>query len=62
MRKHLFGKCRVKGIKPKEFVKEELEKLMPNVTKFTVKNKKGNWDERNSDMYDGIVCAMYVEK
>lgn len=62
MRKHLFGKCRVKGIKPKDFVKAELEKMMPNVTKFTIKNKKGNWDERNSDMYDGIVCAMYTEK
>jgi len=62
MRKHLFGKCRIKGIKPKEFVKQQLESLMPDVTKFTAQNKKGNWDERNSDMYDAVVCAMYDEK
>lgn len=62
MRKHLFGKCRVKGIKPKDFVREQIETLMPDIAKFTVKNKKGNWDERNSDMYDAIVCAMYDEK
>jgi hypothetical protein len=59
MRKQLFGKCRIKGIKSKEFVKSELERLIPEVVKFTVNNKKGNWDERNGDMYDGIVCAMY---
>lgn len=59
MRKQLFGKCRIKGVKSKEFVKSELEKLIPEVVKFTVNNKKGNWDERNGDMYDGIVCAMY---
>lgn len=61
MRKQLFGKCRVKGIKPKEFVKEELEKMVPDITKFNIKNKKGNWDERNSDMYDGVVCALYEQ-
>ena len=59
MRKHLFGKCRVKGIKPKEFVKQQLELLMPDVMQFAVLNKKNNWDERNSDMYDAVVCAMY---
>lgn len=62
MRKHLFGKCRIKGIKPKDFVKQQLEALMPDVTKFTTQNKKGNWDERNSDMYDAVVCAMYDAK
>jgi len=30
--------------------------------KFTVLNKKGNWDERNGDMYDGIVCALYKDE
>lgn len=59
MRKHLFGKCRIKGIKPKEFVKQQLESLIPDVTKFAVLNKKNNWDERNSDMYDAVVAAMY---
>jgi hypothetical protein len=59
IRKQLFGKCRIKGVKSKDFVKIELEKILPAVTKFTVLNKKGNWDARNCDMYDGIVCSLY---
>lgn len=59
MRKQLFGKCRIKGVKSKEFVKTELEKLMPDVKQFAVLNKKNNWDEKNGDMYDAIVCALY---
>lgn len=59
MRKQLFGKCRIKGIKSKEFVKLELEKLIPEVKIFSILNKKGNWDEKNGDMYDGIVCSLY---
>jgi len=59
MRKQLFGKCRIKGIKSKDFVKQELESLMPEVVDFTIKNKKGNWDERNGDMYDAIVAGLY---
>jgi hypothetical protein len=59
IRKQSFGKCRIKGVKSKDFVKIELEKILPAVTKFTVLNKKGNWDARNGDMYDGIVCSLY---
>lgn len=59
IRKQLFGKCRIKGVKSKEFVKSELESLMPDIKKFTVLNKKGNWDERNGDMYDAIVASCY---
>ncbi len=59
MRKQLFGKCRIKGVKSKDFVRIELEKILPEVTNFTILNKKGNWDERNGDMYDGIVCSLY---
>jgi len=59
MRKQLFGKCRIKGIKSKDFVKQELESLVPDVVKFTVQNKKGNWDERNGDMYDAVVAGLY---
>jgi hypothetical protein len=59
MRKQLFGKCRIKGVKSKDFVRIELEKILPEVTKFTVLNKKGNWDERNGDMYDAIVAGLY---
>jgi hypothetical protein len=61
MRKQLFGKCRIKGIKSKEFVKIELENKINDISKFTVKNKKGNWDERNGDMYDAIVASLYQE-
>lgn len=59
MRKQLFGKCRIKGMKSKDFVKHHLELLLPEVKNFTMTNKKGNWDERNGDMYDAIVCALY---
>jgi hypothetical protein len=59
MRKQLFGKCRIKGVKSKDFVRIELEKILPEVTKFTVLNKKGNWDDRNGDMYDAIVAGLY---
>ena len=59
MRKQLFGKCRIKGMKSKDFVKHHLELLMPEVKNFTLLNKKNNWDERNGDMYDAIVCALY---
>ena len=59
MRKQLFGKCRIKGVKSKDFVRIELEKILPEVTNFTILNKKGNWDERNGDMYDGIVGSLY---
>jgi hypothetical protein len=59
MRKQLFGKCRIKGIKSKDFVKQELESLITDVLNFTAKNKKGNWDERNGDMYDAIVAGLY---
>jgi hypothetical protein len=59
IRKQLFGKCRIKGIKSKDFVRQELELLMPDVIKFTTQNKKGNWDERNGDMYDAVVASLY---
>jgi hypothetical protein len=59
MRKQLFGKCRIKGIKSKDFVKQELESLVPDVIQFTIQNKKGNWDERNGDMYDAVVAGLY---
>lgn len=59
MRKQLFGKCKIKGMKSKDFVKHHLELLLPEVKNFTVKNKKGNWDERNGDMYDAIVASLF---
>lgn len=59
IRKQLFGKCRIKGIKSKDFVRQELESIVPDVIKFTTQNKKGNWDERNGDMYDAVVASLY---
>jgi len=29
------------------------------VIQFTIQNKKGNWDERNGDMYDAVVAGLY---
>ena len=34
---------------------------IPDITNFCVLNKKGNWDEKNGDMYDAIVAALYTE-
>lgn len=58
MRKQLFGKARVKGIKPKEFVKANVVQFF-DVVKYDKKKKKGSWDERNGDMYDAVVCALF---
>jgi hypothetical protein len=58
MRKQLFGKARVKGMKAKEFVKANIVNFV-DVTKFDQKKKKGSWDERNGDMYDAMVCALF---
>ena len=59
MRKKVFGKARVKGIKPKDYVRQELPKIVKHLTKFDKLNKKGTWDAHNSDMYDAIVCALF---
>ena len=56
-RKSVFGKCRVKGIKSKDFVQMSLEKLH-DIHKFDIINSKGNPDKRNSDMYDAMVLSL----
>jgi hypothetical protein len=58
-RKKVFGKARQKGIKSKEFVKQELHRLITLPTKWDVTNKIGGWNAKNSDMYDAMVCALY---
>ena len=58
VRKKLFGKCRIKGMKPKDFVKAQLA-LQMDISKWDKVKKKGSWDERNSDTYDAIVMALY---
>ena len=59
MRKKVFGKARIKGIKPKEYVKQELPKIVPNLSKFEKLNRKGEWDAHNGDMYDAVVAAFF---
>ena len=60
-RKNVFGKARVKGLKAKDFVKEEIEKMY-NTSKWCKETTRGNWDKRNIDMYDGLVMSLFEEK
>ena len=60
-RKNVFGKARVKGIKAKDFVKEEIEKRF-KTKKWCKKTKTGLWDKRNIDMYDGLVMSLFENK
>ena len=57
-RKCVFGKARVKGIKAKDFVKEQVEKKY-NTKKWCKKTKTGLWDKRNIDAYDGLVMSLF---
>jgi len=57
-RKQLFGKARIKGVKPKEYVKEQIEKMY-DMQKWIKKNKLGNVDKKMADVYDAIVIANY---
>jgi len=59
MRKKVLGKARIKGMKGKDYVKEFLPKIVPNIKQFEKTNKIGNWDKRNGDTYDAIVAALY---
>jgi len=58
MRKQLFGKARIKGIKPKDYVKAEIEKMY-DVTPWVKMNKIGNVDKKMEDLYDAIVVSCY---
>ena len=60
-RKNVFGKARVKGLKAKDFVKQEIEKMY-NTKKWCKETARGNWDKRNIDMYDGLVMSLYENK
>lgn len=59
MRKKVLGAARIKGMKPKEYVKLRLPVIVPNLKRFEKLNQKGEWDVHNSDMYDAIVCSLY---
>ncbi len=56
-RKSVFGKCRVKGVDPKEYVKQQLA-LRMDLKKFDKINRIGNVDAHCGDMYDAMVMAM----
>jgi hypothetical protein len=45
-------------MKSKEFVKANIVNFL-EVDKYDKKKKKGSWDERNGDMYDAVVCALF---
>ena len=60
-RKNVFGKARVKGLKAKDFVKQEIEKIY-NTKKWCKETTRGNWDKRNIDMYDGLVMSLFEKK
>ena len=60
-RKNVFGKARIKGIKAKDFVKEQVEKLY-DTKKWCKETTRGNWDKRNIDMYDGLVMSLFEKK
>lgn len=57
-RKKLFSKSKEKGKKPKQFVKENIEKMF-DISKFVIKNKKDQEDVRMDDVRDAIVIGFY---
>jgi hypothetical protein len=58
-RKQLFGKARIKGVKPKEYVRSMMDTLY-DTTPWQVKNKIGNTDKRFEDILDSIVISVYA--
>ena len=60
-RKNVFGKARVKGLKAKDFVQQEVEKMY-NTSKWCKETSRGNWDKRNIDMYDGLGMSLFEKK
>jgi hypothetical protein len=59
MRKVILGAARIKGVKPKEYVKERLPEVVSNLKDFEKLNRKGEWDAHNSDMYDAVICSLF---
>jgi hypothetical protein len=57
-RKQVFGKSKVKGIKPKEYVKVTLDSMY-DMTPWFVYNKIKNVDKRMEDAYDAVVISLY---
>ena len=56
-RKKALGAARIKGVKPKVFVKESIDKMY-DMTRWTVLNKKGTEEKRMEDVRDAIVLSL----
>ena len=56
-RKAALGAARVKGIKPKEYVKARIEQMY-DMKPWTILNKKGNEEKRMEDVRDAIVLSL----
>ena len=56
-RKRALGAARIKGVKPKIFVKESIEKIY-DMTPWTILNKKNAPDKRMEDVRDAIVLSL----
>ena len=56
-RKAALGAARVKGIKPKEYVKARIEQMY-DMTAWTIYNKNGNEEKRMEDVRDAIVLSL----
>ena len=52
---------RKKGMKAKDFVEREVEKLY-DTKRWCKMTTRGNWDKRNIDMYDGLVMSLFEKK
>jgi hypothetical protein len=59
-RKQVFGKARLKGVKSKDFVKQYIPTVVPNLKDFEFLNSKKTLDAKNADMYDAMVLALYT--
>jgi len=57
-RKQVFGKAILKGVKSKDYVKMKIEEQF-DTTPWIKYNKLNNFDKRNIDMYDALVCSLY---
>ena len=62
VRKKLFGKCRIKGMKSKPFVKFMIEQTHPEVVGFYISKRTDrckNENKLNEDLRDAAVMALF---
>jgi Holliday junction resolvasome RuvABC endonuclease subunit len=57
-RKKVLGKSFIKGMSPKDYVKQELPKYVPNLEKYIKLTSRGNYDKRNGDTMDAIIISL----